>query len=224
MKNSSFDPHREGVAAEAAAPFVYPAVDEIAPAPAPAPPAGGAASSEARERIETEAFRRGRQEAEARAQAEMTQALQRERAAIGMVVGAFARARAAYFLRVEGEVVRLALAVARRILHRESQLDPILLRGAVRVALDRLEGSTQVKLRVHPSRAGLWVAAFKGIERTVAPQIIEDTAIDPAQCTLETDLGSAAFSVEQQLQEIEQGFFDLLEERIRLTNAEGRGE
>lgn len=212
MRNSSFDSHRAGATAEAAAaPYVYPAVDEIAPA-------------EARERIETEAFRRGRQEAEARAVAETTQALQRERAAIGMVVGAFARARAAYFLRVEGEVVRLALAVARRILHRESQLDPILLRGAVRVALDRLEGSTQVKLRVHPSRAGLWVEAFKGIERTMAPQIVEDAASDPTQCTLETDLGNAGFSVEQQLQEIEQGFFDLLEERIRLTNAEGRGE
>jgi len=37
---------------------------------------------------------------------------------------------------VEHEVVKLALAVAARILRREAQMDPLLLTGAVRVALD----------------------------------------------------------------------------------------
>src|SRR5579883_1703574 len=195
-----------------AEPFVYPTVDEIAPKPVA--PAGDAAVGmpELRERIETEAFRRGKMEAEA--QAEVAQALMQERASISMVVGAFARARASYFMRIEGEVVRLALAVARRILHREAQLDPILLRGAVRVALDRLEGSTQVNLRVHPSQAELWNEAFQGIERGM-PRIVEDASIKPGECQLETDLGNASFNIEQQMKEIDQGFYDLLEERTR---------
>jgi len=197
-----------------AEPFVYPTVDEIAPKPVA--PAGDAAVGmpELRERIETEAFRRGKMEAEARAQAEVAQALMQERASISMVVGAFDRARASYFMRIEGEVVRLALAVARRILHREAQLDPILLRGAVRVALDRLEGSTQVNLRVHPSQAELWNEAFQGIERGM-PRIVEDASIKPGECQLETDLGNASFNIEQQMKEIDQGFYDLLEERTR---------
>ena len=39
---------------------------------------------------------------------------------------------------VEQEVVKLALAVAARILRREAQMDPLLLTGAVRVALGQL--------------------------------------------------------------------------------------
>ena len=53
-----------------------------------------------------------------------------------------------YFEAVEHEVVKLALAVAARILRREAQMDPLLLTGAVRVALGQLSASTQVRSRV----------------------------------------------------------------------------
>ena len=43
-----------------------------------------------------------------------------------------------YLHAVEHEVVKLALAVAARILRREAQMDPLLLTGAVRVALGQL--------------------------------------------------------------------------------------
>lgn len=61
-----------------------------------------------------------------------------------------------YFARVEHEVVRLALAVAERILHREAQMDPLLLSGAVRVALGQLAESTKVRLRVPSEHQELW--------------------------------------------------------------------
>jgi hypothetical protein len=54
---------------------------------------------------------------------------------------------------VEHEVVELALAVAARILRREAQMDPLLLTGAVRVALGQLSGSTEVRVRVP---AAIW--------------------------------------------------------------------
>ena len=53
------------------------------------------------------------------------------------------------FLRtIEQEVVRLALAIAARILRREAQTDPLFLVGAVRVALGQLAATMQVRLRV----------------------------------------------------------------------------
>ena len=52
----------------------------------------------------------------------------------------FAEERDRYLHAVEQEVVRLALAVAARILRREAQMDPLLLTGAVRVALGQLSG------------------------------------------------------------------------------------
>jgi flagellar assembly protein FliH len=43
--------------------------------------------------------------------------------------------------------------------------------------------------------------------------IIEDAQLSPEDCILETDLGSANFSIDAQLKEVEQGFFDLLAQR-----------
>ena len=50
----------------------------------------------------------------------------------------FARERTKYFADVEAEVVKLALAIAARVLHREAELDPLLLTGVVRVALEKV--------------------------------------------------------------------------------------
>jgi flagellar assembly protein FliH len=64
------------------------------------------------------------------------------------LIESFAEERDRFLRTVEHEVVELALAVAARILRREAQMDPLLLTGAVRVALGQLSRSTQVRLRV----------------------------------------------------------------------------
>ncbi|MGH9534520.1 MAG: FliH/SctL family protein [Terriglobales bacterium] len=214
--------------------FVYPAAAPLAAAPTAGmgvsdEAAAGAGEAEPEVDREAElqaAFERGRAagrgEAEARAHGRMSEELAAERAAIGMVVGAFARTRAGYFLQVEGEVVRLALSIARRILHREAQMDPLLLRGAVRLALERLEAGTKVKLRVAPGRAALWTQAFgaaSGLPTGVpAPVVMEDARLGQQECVLETTLGETRCDLEDQLREIEQGFFDLVAERGQLLS------
>ena len=55
--------------------------------------------------------------------------------------------------------MQLALAIARKILHREAQVDPLLLAGMVRVALEKIESHTKVSVRVHPA-TGFGVAEF----------------------------------------------------------------
>ena len=40
--------------------------------------------------------------------------------------------------------------------------------------------------------------------------VVEDAEMKPTDCVLETELGSADFSIEAQLKEVEQGFCDLL--------------
>lgn len=79
-----------------------------------------------------------------------------------------------YFHHVEGEVVRLALAIAARILHREAQLDPLLLTGAVRVALDKLGDSTSVVMRVPPPEVVRWKEFFCSTGNSrIQPGILE---------------------------------------------------
>ncbi len=53
-------------------------------------------------------------------------------------------------------MVRLALAIARKVLHREAQLDPLLLAGVVRVALDQMQAGSRVVLRTSTDAAEPW--------------------------------------------------------------------
>lgn len=122
--------------------------------------------------------------------------------------------RQSYFHNVEGEVVRLALAIAARVLHRETHLDPLLLSGAVRVALDKLGDSSRVVMRVPPREVDAWKEFFRGAANLrIQPGVLEDPSLSPGECLLVTELGTIELGVRAQLEEIEKGFFDLLDRR-----------
>jgi flagellar assembly protein FliH len=146
------------------------------------------------------------QEARAVAQAAADQLRLEQMAAL---VENFSQDRESYLHNVEREVVKLALAVAARILRREAQMDPLLLSGAVRVALGQLSASTQVKLRVPPSELELWTAAIALVPKlAVRPQLLPGEGMRLGDCTIETEMGTVDLGVRAQLAEIERGFFD----------------
>jgi flagellar assembly protein FliH len=164
-----------------------------------------------------QAVEKGATEGEARARANYENTLAGLREGLNETVRQFALQRESYFERVEGEVVLLALSIARKILHREAQIDPLLLTGIVRVALDTLNEGTQVRLRTNPQEVLLWRDYFthtNGLARI--PEIVGDASLQAGRCVLETDLGSTSISLDTQLKEIEQGFLDLLKHRPRL--------
>jgi flagellar assembly protein FliH len=137
-------------------------------------------------------------------------ATQRERVqqAAGLLES-FTQERDHYLQKVEHEVVKLALAVAARILRREAQMDPLLLTGAVRVALGQLSGSTQVRLRVPEAELALWTEAILLLPNlAVKPTVIAGEGMRLGDCVIETDLGSVDLGIRAQLGEIERGFFD----------------
>jgi len=121
----------------------------------------------------------------------------------------FAQERDRYLHAVEREVVELALAVAARILRRESQMDPLLLTGAVRVALGQLAGSTQVRLRVPGEELELWTEAMALLPNlALKPTVVAGEGMRVGECAIETELGSVDLGIRAQLGEIERGFFD----------------
>lgn len=156
---------------------------------------------------------RGRQEGrqaehEAQAAALTGAADQRTRQAAEMIEG-FAQERDRFLHSVEHEVVELAVAVAARILRREAQMDPLLLTGAVRVALGQLSGSTQVKLRVPPAELDLWTEAMALLPNlALKPTVVAGEGMRLGDCVFETELGSVDLGIRSQLGEIERGFFD----------------
>lgn len=119
-----------------------------------------------------------------------------------------------YLAQVEQEVVRLALAIAARVLHRETLMDPLLLAGAVRVALNQLSDTTEVRLKVPAAEHEMWSEMLRLMPNLpLHPEVLSDDALTAGDCLLETHLGSVDLGVRSQLAEIERGFFDLLEQR-----------
>ncbi len=124
----------------------------------------------------------------------------------------FAAARDRYLRDVEHEVVKLALAIAARILRREAQMDPLLLTGAARVALGQLSSTTEVKLRVPSGELDLWTEAIRAIPNLpLKPAVMAGDGMRTGECIVETALGTVDLGIRAQLAEIERGFFDRLD-------------
>lgn len=88
-------------------------------------------------------------------------------------------------------------------------MDPLLLTGAVRVALGQLSGSTQVRLRVPEAELALWTEAILLLPNlAIKPTVIAGEGMRLGDCVIETDLGSVDLGIRAQLGEIERGFFD----------------
>jgi flagellar assembly protein FliH len=136
--------------------------------------------------------------------------LQAAHAPIVTAVSAFDEQRSEYFARVEAEVVQLALAIAAKILHREAQVDPMLVASLVRMAIERLREGSSVTIRVGRGRAQRWKEYFAGQSVAARVTVVEDAGLSEHDCLLETELGVANFGLDTQLKEVEQGFFDLL--------------
>jgi len=156
---------------------------------------------------------RGRQEgsqAEREAQAAATAAAEQRRIQqAAALIESFSEERDRYLQAVEREVVELALAIAARILRREAQMDPLLLTGAVRVALGQLSASTEVQLLVPPAELDLWTDAIAALPRlSVKPTVTAGEGMRLGDCVVETALGSVDLGIRSQLGEIERGFFD----------------
>jgi flagellar assembly protein FliH len=150
--------------------------------------------------------RQAEREEQAASQAAAEQ--QRTRQAAGLIES-FTLERDRYLQTVEQEVVKLALAVAARILRREAQMDPLLLSGAVRVALGQLSGSTQVRLRVPDLELELWTEAIALLPNlAVKPAVTAGEGMRLGDCVIETELGTVDLGIRAQLGEIERGFFD----------------
>jgi flagellar assembly protein FliH len=156
----------------------------------------------------------GRQQGERESRAKFEEELARERLAVAKALADFSRERAAYYQKIEEAAVQLALSIARKVVHREAQVDPLLLMGIVRVALERIEGATGVVLAVHPQQAADWRSYLASrMDAADLPEIVEDPAMALEQCALRTSMGTAELGLEVQLKEIEQGLMDLLAAR-----------
>jgi flagellar assembly protein FliH len=144
---------------------------------------------------------------------EMDRRLAEQAERIKDAIDKFTEERRSYFGRVESDVVHLALAIAGKILHREAQVDSLLIATLVSIAVNKLHDGSHVTVRVGAADVERWSEFFANPSNGSTVQVVQDTHLAAGDCILETDLGSANFGIEAQLKEVEQGFFDLLAQR-----------
>ncbi len=163
-----------------------------------------------RERIEREAYQRGFAEGKnlgkEQASAELQPVLERLSRCLAEVAALRPRMRR----EAEKDLVTLAIAIARRVLHRELTLDPQSIEVLIKVALDRLESRELCTVRIHPDQEATIRKLLERFSSAHKIEIITDKALQAGDVLLETEHGSIDASVDAQLNEIERGFADRL--------------
>lgn len=160
-----------------------------------------------------QAHKEGAAEAEARLRREYEERVKNEAAKIEAAIQRFEKTSKHYYERVEAEVVSLSLSIAAKILHRESQIDPQIMLALVQMSLKQMKEGSSVKIRVRPEEARRWREHFASAAMKITVIVVEDPMLQPKDCLLETELGTANMGLEVQLKEVERGFFDVLAQK-----------
>jgi len=182
--------------------------------PAPAPraaraPAIDAGPSEDQDEAKKESYQRGFSEGRNVGRDQAAAELQPVMDRLSRSVADLATVRSKVRKTAEADLLKLAVAIARRVLHRELTLDPSSIEGLIRVALEKLESRELCRVRVHPDQEPVirtLLARF-----SAAPvELIPDPTLQCGDVLFETAHGTLDGSIEAQLQEIERGFADRL--------------
>lgn len=104
----------------------------------------------------------------------------------------------------ERQMVELALAVARRVVHREVTLDPDLLIAMARVALDRLGEAAQITVRLNPDDFQATGAARAAQLTASNVKVVADGRIPRGGCRVESTMGVLDAGIDAQIHEIAQ--------------------
>lgn len=165
------------------------------------------------QRREREAFERGLREGRAAAEAEARAHWEGKLEQLARVIEGVGTLRSRIRKEAESDLVKLSLAVARRILHREISVDPHALAGIVKACTERLDSQEVHRVRVHPEYAagvGEWLGRWHA-----KVQVDADPGVGAGGLVFETTRGSIDAGVETQLGEIERGFTELLPKEAR---------
>jgi flagellar assembly protein FliH len=153
-----------------------------------------------------EAYKRGAREAEQQATARLEPVIKRFADSAQELAAVRPRARRD----AEEDIVMLAVAIARKLLHREIAVDPESLLGLVKAAMQRIDAREIHRIRVNPEDARVLEQALNGPASHRRIEISMDPSLERGAAILETSRGNLDASVDTQLKEIERGFLDLV--------------
>jgi flagellar assembly protein FliH len=193
------------------APFEWPERAHVVVPPAPAPRPAAEAATPGTEpaanphhlaALERDAFAKGFAQGESaglEAAAKRGDAMLRR---LTQTLDEMTTLRAQMIRDTEQQMVSLALAVARRIIHREVSLDRDLLIAIARVALDRLGEDAKVSVRLNPDDYAATESARTAEWAGSQVSVVADPRVPRGGCRIESDFGALDAGVDAQIQEL----------------------
>lgn len=179
-------------------------VDRKAPLPPPEPADPGESSQRLQRQIEAarqQGFKEGEAAGAAACRREMQDAARQMAIAVRNAVTEQARLRA----EAERDVVRIALAIAQKILRREVRIDPHVAIGLVKAAMEAV-GAREVRVvRTHPALVQPLAGGLSQIGVPEGVQVVPDASLEPGGLIVETTRGEVDASLETQFEEISTG-------------------
>lgn len=167
------------------------------------------ARAEAERRVE-EALASGRRDGDESARQVFEKQLEAELSKLRQMIRDVAAAGPKLRRETEEDLVRLSVAIARRILHRELTVDPEALSGLVKAAFDRLDQREIHQVRTDPQSVTTVRKLVEGLDLPRAVKVAADPGLRPGSLLIETTRGQLDASIETQLNEIQRGFIDIV--------------
>jgi flagellar assembly protein FliH len=182
--------------------------------PGEAAPGGSPAQGAELERIQT-AHQQGRMEGEAAGMQHASQRLDPVMAQLNALLLDLASQRKRLRMEAEEDTVKLAIAIARRVLHRELSTDPEAILGLVNAAFGKLNAREVHRLRVSPTEAAALHENRARLQLPAGLEIATEASFPPGCAVFETSRGDLDASVDTQLAEIGRGLADIVRKRVR---------
>jgi len=125
------------------------------------------------------------------------------------------RLKPVLYQQAEQEVVKLALAIAKKIVHREVQVDQEIVQTLVKVALTHVAVKTAVTVHLHPTDYHFVLDQRAVANRVGADDrevnLLADKSIEQGGCLIETECGDIDARIEEEFREVERAFFSTKE-------------
>jgi flagellar assembly protein FliH len=129
-------------------------------------------------------------------------------AAIGQMDAELRHAKQAWISQWEKDVVRLASAIAARVIRRELRVQPDITLSLLQEALDLAAGSPNVRSHLNPedyeSLGGEVRTLIDAMSSLGDTEVIPDASVTRGGCRVETRFGTIDQQIESQLQRIEE--------------------
>ena len=119
------------------------------------------------------------------------------------------------YQKLEKEVVELALAIARKVICREIEVDKEVVVGVAREALTKIEDPGKITIKLNPSDLQFISETKYQLSEMIGNidnvKLESEDSIQSGGCLVETDLGEIDARIEHQLQAVEESFRTALE-------------